>query len=161
MSMFGHAEEAPRFNNKPASAISLILAGIFIVMAVGQLFTFEDFPATLSGYWLLGSQANASLLAAFLVTAEVFTLPFLLRMRVSPLMRLLSLACAWFVAITWLILGAWVVITPNALSNAGVLGATVSLTPGLWQLLFSIALMWLVGYITWTQRLTLVLKQKQ
>ncbi|MFI5212810.1 MAG: hypothetical protein ACHQTE_02520 [Candidatus Saccharimonadales bacterium] len=160
MSIFVQATDAPRYENGVVTGVSLVLAGIFAVMAVAQLFTYEDFPAALSGYWLLGGQVSVHLVAALLVTFEVFTLPFLLRMRVSPLMRLMSLAFAWLAAAVWLVLSLWVVTTTNALTNAGLLGATVRLTPGWWQVVFSVALLALVGFITRKQRSTLVMRHR-
>lgn len=155
MSIFVKATEAPRYRDSSVAGVSLFLAAVFIVLAVAQLFSFEKFPDVLSGYWILGGTANASLLAALLVTFEVFALPFLLRLRVSPLMRLLSIACMWLTGLVWLVLGLWVVTSTNALSNSGVLGATIPLQPGWWQVGFAVVLLALIGYVTWQQWPTL------
>lgn len=161
MSKLAQPTDAPDFTTNTAKIISLVLAAIFILMAVAQLFRFEKFPDTLSGYWLLNGQSSDKLVAALLVTAEVFALPFLLRVRISPLMRIFSLLAGWYVAIMWLILSVWVITAPNALQNAGILGATVPLHPGLWQVIFSLILLGLVGLISWDQRSILRLRRNK
>ena len=152
MSIFVQPTEAPAYKDNLTAVASLCLAAIFILMAVGQLFKFERFPDLLGGYWIIGGQAMAHLLAALLVTAEVFALPFLLRVRVSPLMRIVSLLAGGFVALSWLLLSFWVVVTPNNLVNAGIVGASVRLHPGVWQIIFSLVLVGLVIFTSWKQK---------
>lgn len=151
MKLLAHITDAPQFRNKSVLIASLSLAGLYIVMAVGQLFSFEKFPNLMSGYWLLGDQVAVHLVAALIVTAEVFSLPFLLRMAVSPLMRILSLVAGWYAALTWLVLGIWVVVTTNSVQNSGVLGASVRLPAGVWQIVLGLLLVGLMAYITWDQ----------
>jgi hypothetical protein len=124
-------------------------------MATAQLFSYEKFPSVMSGYWLLGDQATVHLFAAGIVSSEVFALPFLLRMKVSPLMRALSMVCSGVVAITWLVVSLWAVTTVNGLTNGGLLGATVRIAPGIIQLGFSIILFGLIGYVGWQKLLSL------
>lgn len=159
MSIAAKAQDAPKFIDISVSRASWLLAVIFAVMVTSQLFTFEKFPEVLGSYWLLGDQATAHLAAALLVTAEVFTLPFLLRIRASPLLRLVSLGCAWAAAMMWFGLSAWAVTQPNAITNAGLLGATIRTPSGVLPMVFSLFLLGLVGYITWRQRQALRLRQ--
>jgi hypothetical protein len=77
-------------------------AALITVMAVGQLFNFEDFIPAIGELQLPGMEAYAAVIAAIVVIAEVFALPFLLRMPLSPLMHWVSLACSVLVAIGWL-----------------------------------------------------------
>jgi hypothetical protein len=129
----------------------IFTAAIITILVTAQLFSYEKFPSVLSGYWLLGDQVMVHLIAALLVSAEVLAIPFLLRMNVSPLMRGLSMVCGWAVAATWLLLSVWAVVSVNSLTNGGLLGGTVRIAPGAGQLLFSILLVALVGYVSWGQ----------
>lgn len=149
MSIFVLATDAKRPKSQLVTVASLVLAAIFIVLSVSQLFTYEDFPSILGDYWLPGDAVGAHLTAALLVTTEVFALPFLLRMRLSPLMRFVSLLCGWLATIAWLKLSLWAVLTTNALTNGGLLGATIRLSPGWWQVIFSALLLGLVGYVSY------------
>lgn len=158
MNVLAKAEESPKFININQRRASLVLAALFVLMATSQLFKYESFPGVLSGYWLLGDEASVRLLAAILVITEVFALPFLLRMRAGPLMRLTSLACAWIAATIWLVLSIWAVTATNALSNSGLLGATVRTPAGVLELIFALVLVGLVAYITWSERATFSLR---
>lgn len=77
-------------------------AALITVMVVGQLFNFEDFIPAIGELQLPGMEAYAAVIAAIVVITEVFALPFLLRMSLSPLMRWVSLVCSVLVAIGWL-----------------------------------------------------------
>ena len=147
--VFATATAAPRPKTKNIATISLLLACIFVVMAVGQLFSFEKFIPLLEDYQLPGGYGTAVLTAGGLVTAEVFALPFLLRMELSPLMRITSMVCGWLVAAIWLFLVFWANVAPNSLMNIGLFGASVKLPVGWWAVLVVAALSILAGWATW------------
>jgi len=129
--------------------IATLYAAILIIFALAQLFTFEDFIKLIQSYQLPGGLTLAYFLASFIVVVEIFALPFLLRMRVSPLFRVLSMVCGWLASALWLKLGLWLTFTDNTVSNVGFLGTAVQLTPGWWNVLFSLALGILAIWSSW------------
>lgn len=123
--------------SRTAFYASIFSAAVLVVAATAQLFAFEDFPAVLAGYLLPGGYGSALLLAALLVTVEVLAVPYLLMMRLSPLMRGLSLVCGWLSCLIWLVLG-WLGLIQGGVSNSGLLGTTVSVPFG-WPTLVFVA----------------------
>ncbi|HET6747087.1 MAG TPA: hypothetical protein VFH06_03215 [Candidatus Saccharimonadales bacterium] len=149
MSFFAQATPPSKPRTKNIQAVSLLAAGIIALMAVTQLFTFEDLPAVISGLWVPGGIAAAQTIAAVLVVTEVLSLPFLLSLRLSPLFRFVSMLLGWGVAALWILLTFWENLMVGTISNSGMLGATIPLPPGWWSVLFSIALAILVGWASW------------
>src|SRR5688500_3072985 len=99
MSFFAKATPPPRPKTKNVMGVSYLAAGFVAVMAVTQLFTFENFPALITGLWLPGGEVAAKILAAVIVSLEVLALPFLLSMRLSQLFRMVSMVFGWLVAV--------------------------------------------------------------
>lgn len=126
-----------------------LYAGILIIFALAQLFNFQEFLTLLDSFWLPGGEPVARLIGAIIVVSEVFALPFLLEMPLSPLMRVVSMVLGWIVPIAWLKLSLWLAFTTNAVSNIGFLGTTVSVTPGWWNVVFCIALGILAAWASW------------
>lgn len=149
MSIFVQATKAPQPKTKNVQTISLVVAGVFIVMAVAQLFTFEKLPAVITALWLPGGEQWAGVRGALIVTFEVLAIPFLLRMQLSPLMRFCSMVFGWMVITGWLFATLWENLSGNVISNNGLLGATVRLPNGWWSVFFVIALGVLVGWASW------------
>lgn len=140
---------APQPRTKNSATVALLLAGILVIMAVGQLFSFEKFIPLIESYWLPGGHGTAVVVASLLVTAEVFALPFLLRMRLSTLMRIVSMVAGWLVVAGWLKLAIWANVAANALSNIGFFGVHVMLPVGWWAVLFTLALGVLFVWAAW------------
>lgn len=92
MSVFPKAVKAADPRNYLFVALGIFGAGLFTVLAVVHLFKFED-------------SVNL-VLSALLVASEVFALPFLLRMPLSPLFRWFSMLCGWVAVMIWLYLTA-------------------------------------------------------
>lgn len=120
-----------------------------MIMAVAQLYSYEDFPAVLSAMWLPGGDSFAMVLAALLVVYEVFALPFLLGMRLSPAMRIISMVFGWLTVAWWLYITLWQNLSANIIANNGLLGATVPLPVGWWSVLFIAALGILSAWASW------------
>jgi hypothetical protein len=130
-------------------SVAIFYACILTVFALAQLFSFDDFLGLIESFWLPGGAPAAYFLAAFIVIAEVFTLPFLLQMRVSGMFRFVSMVLGWVVPAIWLILCIWLLSTTNAVDNIGFLGTVVMLAPGWWAVLFSLALGVLAMWTSW------------
>jgi hypothetical protein len=149
MSFFVQATQASRPKTKNIRTISLVFAGVLIVMAIAQLFTFEKFPSVVADLWLPGDSSSASVYSAVIVTLEVLALPFLLSMRLSPAMRLVSMVAGWTSVLIWLGISLWENLTTNVVSNSGLLGDTVTLPIGWWSVLVCLALAVLAGWSSW------------
>lgn len=149
MSFFVHATPSPKPRTKNITPVSLLAAGIIAAMIATQLFTFENFPAVIGSLWLPGGEATARFLAAFLVILEVFSLPFLLSMHVSPLFRTVSMVCGWGVVGLWVTLTFWENFMAGTISTSGLFGATIPLPVGWWNVFFSLALGILIAWASW------------
>lgn len=120
-----------------------------MAFAVTQLFSFTNFQLLVESYWLPGGAQGAAFLSGIIVVAEVFALPFLLRMKVSIAMRVISMIFGWLVPLIWVGINIWSLTTVNALHNIGFLGTVISLEPGWWTLLFSVAIGVLAAWASW------------
>lgn len=135
-------------------AFAVVVAGWITIMAVAQLFKYEEFPGIIDGIWEAGGSGAASVLAAAIVVCEVFSLPFLLNMRVTPLVRVVSLACGWFTAGVWFVIALWQAAASSTVLNQGYFGATVPITnDGVMLLLSSVLLAAVAAVTLWTHRL--------
>lgn len=142
-----YTESMNLFNK--ATKIAYIYAALLIIFAVSQLFNFNEFLTLLESFLLPGGAPVAHLLGGIIVISEVFALPFLLGMRLSPIMRIISTILGWLTALIWLKLAFWLNLTINTISNMGFLGTTVHLTPGWWAVFFSLSLCLLAAWAGW------------
>jgi hypothetical protein len=149
MSLFVTPTEAPEARSAESRHISLFYAGILVVMVLAQLFTFETFLELIGSFGLPGGLSMAYVLTAILVASEVFALPFLLRMVLSPAFRWLSMACGVLVGALWVFLSSWVVIGGATVTTIGFLGTVVETMPGWWAVLLSVALLLLGIWSAW------------
>lgn len=129
--------------------ISLLYAGLLTVMAVAQLFTFETFIELIPSYDLPIGEGFKVALPALIVAAEVFALPFLLRMALSPAFRWFSMFCGWFVALAWFLISIWIVTMNPGVLTIGFLGTAVDLLPGWWAVLISFSFGILAAWSAW------------
>lgn len=149
MSIFVKATLAPTPKNVRAQYISLLYAAVLIIFALTQLYTFDTFIELIPAFRLPFGDTLVYLIAPLIVVAEVFALPFLLRMRVSPAFRFLSIGFAWLVALLWLFISIWLMTTPSSVETIGFFGTLVDLIPGWWAVLFSGALVILAAWSSW------------
>jgi len=149
MNILVHVTNAKKPKTLESQKVAYMYAFILIIFALSQLFNFNDFLALLESFWLPGGNVTADLLGAIIVVSEVFALPFLLGMQLSPLMRVMSMVLGWLAPIMWLKLSLWLVLTVNAVSNIDFLGTIVQLAPGWWAVFFSIALGILAAWASW------------
>ncbi len=147
--MLAKTTSAPRLKNQNIKQLGILLAGLYTVYALAQLFSFEDFTSLTISFDLFGSAVLSTVLASLIVVGEVFSLPYLLRMRVSALMRIFSMVCGWAVALIWLIVSFWLVGTVNAVPSLGLFGDLIDVEPGWWAVFFSLSLVILNAWIAW------------
>lgn len=129
--------------------IALLYAVILVVLAVAQLFSFEKFLPIVRDFALPGGRPFAYFLATFIVITEIFALPYLLRMRVSFAMRLLSMIMTWLVALLWTGIALWLIVTSSTVTNIGLLGTVVALAPGWLSVLVGLAFGALALWVSW------------
>jgi len=146
---FARALPAPSPKSETVKKVAWIYAALLVVMVVGQLFSFEKFIPLIADYWLPGGKGTTTLMAGLIVVSEVFALPFLLRMPLSPLMRWFSLGCGLLSAALWVILGLVAVVSGSGMTNSGILGVKVTVPSGGVQLLWAVALSILAVWSAW------------
>lgn len=129
--------------------MSLLLAILLLVMVVAQLFTFDHFLELLVTFSLPFGSATVPFVAAALVITEVFALPFLLRMPLSPAFRWVSMVSGWLATLLWVKLTFWVVVTEPLIESVGFLGTLVPLIPGWWAIFVALSLVILSGWASW------------
>lgn len=129
--------------------VAYIYSTILVICAVTQMLSFTDFQELIDSFWLPGGAPLAYFLAGFIIIAEIFALPFLLRIRASPFVRYSSMVLSWIVPLFWLTISLWLMLTINAVSNVGLVGTVVKLMPGWWAVFFSIALGILAIWASW------------
>lgn len=127
--------------------VAWLYAAILVVMTLGQLYAFEKFIPIIQEYGLPGGEATATLVAAVIVIVQVFALPFLLRMPLSPLMRLCSLVFSVLAPVIWLTLSI-VGLGATNIDNAGILGEKVDV-PVVLQAAMVAVLAVLAGVSAW------------
>lgn len=149
MNVFVRSTVAPEPKMRNVKSISIALSAVFVILAVAQLYSYEDFPDVIASLWLHGGRPCAELCAALIVTGEVLAVPFLLGMRLSPAMRVVSMFAGWLVIAAWLKIALLINSTENAITNSGVLGATVPLTPGWWMVYLFVTLGAVSALVSW------------
>lgn len=102
------------------------LVSLLIVMVSLQLMTFEKFAPIIQNYQLFDNFLPGKILAAGIVTLEVLALPFLLRMNLSPLFRIVSAGSLVLAGLTWLVLGIWVIAGDPPTIGSGIFGGLLT-----------------------------------
>lgn len=132
---------------KPRSVVTRNVAWVYVavltVMALGQLFAFEKFIPLIEKYGV--TESIATVLASLIVIIEVFAVPFLLRMRLSLLMRWVGLVFGLLVPVVWIVLSFVAITSGTSVANGGILGAKVSIGAEL-QLFVAIVLLGMASY---------------
>ncbi|MEP6710347.1 MAG: MauE/DoxX family redox-associated membrane protein [Candidatus Saccharibacteria bacterium] len=160
MHFFVKATSAPTQRSNNVHYAAIYLAVFFVVTAFAQLFSFEDFPGHIKSFGFPIDSLFAPFIAALVVTFEVFSIPFYLRMRISPLMRLVSIASGWIILVWWLVVGIWQSMVDFKIPNSGLFGSDISIPSGWWMVSFLCALLILNTYVLWGTRLSGHLRRK-
>lgn len=127
----------------------MALAVVIVGLAVTQLYKFEDLPDVIATLGLPGGQTWAPTIAALLVVGEVLALPFLLRMTLSPAMRIVSMVSGWVVIAGWLVVSIWTNLAVGQVANSGILGATVPVPSGWGVTCIFVGLALLAAWSAW------------
>jgi len=149
MSIFVKVTPAGIPRTEQTKQISIIYAGVLVVFAVSQLFTFDEFLEYFPSLGLPFGDGFTYSLAAVIIAAEVFALPFLLRMSLSPAFRWLSMILGWFVALFWFLLSLWVIFSSPTIQNIAFVGGLTELMPGWWAVFASLSLGIMAAWSAW------------
>lgn len=109
MSILAKITNPPKPKNIYSVVVATTLAAIFVLMSLWHLYSLDDFLSMVAGYNLPGGYELASFLGCYLIILEVFSVPFLLRMNLSLVMRYCSMFSSWLFAVTWLFLDIWLI----------------------------------------------------
>lgn len=136
------AVEPPKLNASTWQAANVV-AALLAVMVVMQLASFNDFANQLEELGV----SNGGLWAAIVVLAQVWAIPALIRVRISPLFRNISAAMLVGVA------GFWFLLTAGALSrgvesdNIGIFGTFADVPVSGWTVVFTSAYLGVALYL--------------
>lgn len=131
---------------------TLALAVLLIITVVAQLMTLDKFIPIIENYQLPGGSPTAKITVYLITVSAIFALPFLLRMSLSPLFGWLSVLLLNIYSLTWVVLGAWIVIQNPPLIGTGILGGLPKSLPGSLVLPFGLFLLVASGLATWLLR---------
>lgn len=129
------ATQPPKPNNNNVVKLGIGLAGVLALMAISQLFKFDEFDIIISSNEPLAAIISSSIIVALVASAEIFALPFLLRMRISPALRVFSMFLGWLVALFWLYRAVLIPVVTGDVIEVGMFGGILSDMP---QLIYSI-----------------------
>ena len=149
MNGFVKAYNPPAPRTKESGYAAILYAALLTGMVAAQLFTFEEFLVLFQGMFARIGEPFGMLLATGIVIAEVFALPFLLRIPLSTAFRWVSLTLSVFVSVAWLGVSLWGVVIKPSVESAGLIGTLDPLGPGLWAVSLSIALCMLAAWSLW------------
>lgn len=131
----------PVFFEKPQYFRALSLGGIYLLLIILQLFTFEKFYPIVAAFDLPGGTAMAVFVTGLIPVLEVAALPFLLSMTVSRPVWLGSRVAAVASPLVWLLVMIWLSVTGNTLVQVGIFGATIPLFYGWWVFVLCVMLL--------------------
>lgn len=136
------ATDAPKVKSRKLLFIPYVTSAILLVMLLSQLATFDKFVPILNDYNLNGGLLMTQLTAVGIVISELFALPFLWRMKLSPLARFCSSLLGFAIVLFWLSLGIVGIARAKQLDNTGLFGSLLHLQSSI--LLTAIALILLL-----------------
>ena len=147
MKFFVQPTQPPKPYSSRAGQLAWGLAAIYTLMAVAQLFTFDEFTTLADAFQVMA--LPGMLVAALFIVLEVLSLPYLLRMAISPLFRLMSGCFVGLTSVAWLCVSLWIVVARPTVESIGYLGGVGQLAPGWWSVCVSFALTVLSVWVLW------------
>lgn len=142
------AVSATKYKTEDAKKAAYGYAALLVIFSVAQLFTLEDTIELFEKFGLPEVGMGMGLIVA-LVIFEVFSLLFVLGMKISPCMRIVSMLSSVLVPTIWLSLSIWLNINQPSVDNIGFLGTVIDISIGWWLVFISIALLDLAIWVAW------------
>jgi len=149
MSIFVTTTPAPKPRTINSLKVSILYAVILTAAAVTQLFNFEDLLVYIQSINLPFNEAGDYAFLPLMVVAEVFALPFLLRMDVSPAFRYVSMFLGLLAAALWIFLACWVVLSGQSDSTVNYSSSLISFLPGFYAIFITLAIGILAIWSAW------------
>jgi hypothetical protein len=134
MIYFAKSESALKPKNKYVEILAYVQTAVIVVLVLAQLFFLEDFLKIFTDFELF-TDPQAYFIGSFIIWAEVFSIPFLLGMKLSKAFRVFCMLLLWLVTIFWIFLSIWL---PFDGRDSGLLGGFVVVSSGLPIVVFSI-----------------------
>ena len=141
--IFPKAVHPPKLVKPYGVQLGFVAASVSALFAIVHMFRIDTLVPLLDEV-VPGGSGWASTLAVMIVLAEVFALPFALRMKLSPLAHILSGYLLMLAPLLWLLISIWAAGTG---SSTGQLGEFVHLPSSTGLVLFNAA--WL-GFAFYT-----------
>lgn len=147
--IFPKAVHPPKLVKSYGRVLGYIAAAMFVVMALVHMFRIDTLVPIIDKVMPRGL-VTAGTFVVVIVLAEVFAIPFLLRLKLSPLAHLFSGFLTILAPLMWSLLTIW---TYGLNLSTGQLGEFVSL-PTTWWLItvnlvwltFNFFVLWALGY---------------
>ncbi len=118
---------------------------MLVAMLVTQLYGYEALPKVLSEFMASNDRSMVQVSAGMLILAELMTLPYLLGMYISRLLRYVSAGLAFGVSCFWL----FVVFTNAHIQNSGLFSDTFvvpgGIAPALWAGMLFFVVAWVIA----------------
>lgn len=107
----------PPYVSQLLLGVSYSYAALLVLLALLQLLFFGNFLLYVGSFFSAGATGGTVFIASILVGVELFALPFLLRLRLSPLARFCSALLVLTVPLAW----SLVAMTANTKAGYGFL----------------------------------------
>ncbi len=104
--IFPKAVKPPKLVKPYAPVLGYVAASILAVVAIIHLFRIDTLVPIINDV-LPGANGSAGTFVVVVVLAEVFALPFLLRIKLSPLAHIVSGFLAVLAPLMWMLLAIW------------------------------------------------------
>lgn len=128
---FAEATLPPALTKPKLWLLPIGLAALNAAFVLSQLASFEAFVQIIASHGVMNNRF--AVIVALIVTAvEILSLPVLLRLRLSPYMRRVSIAAICLTPLLWLIISAWPIINNFDPLSTGYFGKFISLPFGWW-----------------------------
>ena len=134
--------ELPKLSNQRYGSVNL-LGGVFLLMAVCQLLSFEEFQVLLTTIGL----ANNTAWAVLIILAELLAAVGFFKLRLSHALRVCSAAAAILVSGFWFIQNIKLISEGlgGLLPNMGFFGSYLAQSPGWWTTLeTTVLILWVL-----------------
>lgn len=109
------ALKAPKIQQPKWYPVALALAIVTVILTTGILFALDKIVEFITYHGIGSSAITATIVTA---AAGVFALPYLLRLTVSPLMRVVSCFSVFVAVCGWMLGAWWVEINTNSIYAA-------------------------------------------
>lgn len=138
----------PESKTKDSALAAQVYAGIVIVMVAAWLLGFNHFVVALDSYDLPVSNNGLSA-AIYLACAGILAVPFLLGMKLSPAMRIVSMLAGWATAVSWFGLSVWSTVFADRIDSVALIAPAFNLPPGWWMVILAAGICMLSAWSSW------------